>query len=224
MSKAETFISSCFSLCFSLLIIPNHWDYDLYFPVTFYIRDGPALNPFPDLLTKEITDPIKLISLLYSYSCSLFISTVFLPISSQMSFAYIMFSPFILLIAITSLKSLLYHVPYYRTDLYACKVLHNLAPPQVKYFFRGFFSFLFHTFLESLPLLNGVYQPLDYPMCGAFLLHIANIVLSFPRKGLFGDSNTQPCHLLQYTLFVDMRSGKGRSLTILQNNCIENSL
>lgn len=138
VSKAETFISSCFSLCFSLLIIPNHWDYDLYFPVTFYIRDGPALNPFPDLLTKEITDPIKLISLLYSYSCSLFISTVFLPISSQMSCAYIMFSPFILLIAITSLKSLLYHVPYYRTDLYACKVLHNLAPPQVKYFFRGF--------------------------------------------------------------------------------------
>lgn len=61
---------------------------------------------------------------------------------TQMNCAKVVFSPAILLIAITCLKSLLYHVPCYRTNLCAFKVRHNLVPLRVKYIFRGFFPIL----------------------------------------------------------------------------------
>lgn len=87
--------------------------------------------------------------------------------------------------AITSLKSLLHHVPCCRTTLYACKVLHNLVPPQAKYSFRVFFlsfSFLSYTCLESLPLSISMF----IPCVVLFLFTLQILFSSFPGSDFLG--------------------------------------
>lgn len=178
-------IPSCFPLCFSLLIIPNHWDYDLCFPVTFYISHGPAVNPFPDLLTYEKMDPIVLVSFLHlcSRPFSIFTAFLLIPFSTPKLLVLRLFSSAILLISIPSLKSLVSHVPCYRTNLYTYKVLRNLFPSSIHFqCFLLSFSFLFYIALKAFPYQSGCISLWFIACIVPFLLYIANTLPSFPMK------------------------------------------
>lgn len=156
-----------------------------------------------------------LISLLHSCSCPLSIFTAFLliPFSTAKWFVLSLCShlPF------CSYPSLVWNLCFATSPavglISTCARSYTTRfPPQAKYILGVFFTILLLPVLhclESFPLSISLYQPLVYPIISSS--HCKHCSW-FSQEVTFWRFLPQPFHLIQSSLFVGMRSGKGKKI------------